>query len=569
MTVRVDLDAASRDPLAFADLAGVELSALQAEAIRGPVLGEGPVFSCLLAPRQTGKSRTLAVAAAWAAVRRAGVRVLVVSASEDASRRLLREVLGILAAPALRASITEESTALVRLSNGSEIRSTTASERAVRGWSVDLLIVDEAVLVPDDLLQGAALPTIAARPDARVILASSAGPARGTFYDLVMAGEGGGEHVALHRWTLEDAPWITASAQAALREGMSELRARAELDNQFAGQADLLFPAGSVARAVVDVDPPRLAGIGEGQARVWAGVDWGAVSDRSALVAVARVPEAGPRRFIVAEAFAWPAGHVLVGPGSVVDMIVSTPAAYGRVTAERNGLGEACCQELGRRLRERAAHSGGGERPEALSAEDRLWQEVDLGEQDWLGYDRSRTAKRRAPREPVGFSTQYRPTVTSAEMKAAMFSGLRLLIERGALLIPAAFSELIRELTLLRVSLLPSGGERIEASHGHDDLAMALGLALGPYQSRGRWRLALAERADPSAAVPAAHDGAGRGEVVSTAGGVSLPRRPLLQSIDWPHVTAADTSAPAVGGELHLARARVAQALTEQKGITE
>ena len=85
----------------------------------------------------------------------------------------------------------------------------------------------------------------------------------------------------------------------------------------------------------------------------------------------------------------------------------------------------------------------------------------------------------------------------------AAYSAARILIDREALLIPRAAEDLIRELLLLRVSLTPSGTDRIEAAgSGHDDLADALTLALGPYQRDGRWRCRLADLADRRAPAP-------------------------------------------------------------------
>jgi hypothetical protein len=128
-------------------------------------------------------------------------------------------------------------------------------------------------------------------------------------------------------------------------------------------------------------------------------------------------------------------------------------------------------------------------------------------------------------------------------MKAATFSALRLLIERGALIIPATFSELIRELTLLRVELTAGGGERIEASAGHDDLAHAMAFALAPVKARdGRWRVGLSSLADPAADVPPVHLAKREGvELVRTGGGVELPRVPVLQSIDGGELTGPES----------------------------
>jgi hypothetical protein len=221
---------AARDDLAvFADLVGRPMKDWQVESLR---LERSTTV--IVAPRQTGKSRSLAVLALHRAFRSPGVRVLVVSAGEDAARRLLTEVRSVATgSPLLAGSVVDELSALVTLSNGSEIRSVPASERAIRGWTVDLLIIDEAASVEDDLILGAALPTTAARPEARIVLAGSPLLASGAFYDFATRGWGGSEHVASFRWRLADAVWISADTVASLSESLTPARLRAELGAEF------------------------------------------------------------------------------------------------------------------------------------------------------------------------------------------------------------------------------------------------------------------------------------------------------------------------------------------------
>jgi hypothetical protein len=229
MPSRADLQRARDDLAEFARLVGRPLKPWQAESL----LLKRRV-TVIVAPRQTGKSRSLAVLALHRAFRTAGVRVLVVSAGEDAAKRLLGEVRAVaLGSPLLAGSVVDEQSALVTLTNGSEIRSVPASERAVRGWTVDVLIVDEAASVEDDLILGAALPTTAARPDARIVLAGSPLLASGAFYEYAQRGWSGSDHVASHRWGLADADWISADVIASLREGLTDSRIRAELEAEF------------------------------------------------------------------------------------------------------------------------------------------------------------------------------------------------------------------------------------------------------------------------------------------------------------------------------------------------
>ncbi|MDP2711621.1 MAG: AAA family ATPase [Solirubrobacteraceae bacterium] len=235
MADHVLLARARQDLGAFAELVGRPLATWQAAS-----LTLERRTTVIVAPRQTGKSRSLAVLALHRAFRTAGIRVLVVSAGEDAAKRLLSEVRAVAAdSPLLAGSVVDELASLVTLSNGSEIRSVPASERAVRGWTVDLLIVDEAASVEDDLLHGAALPTTAARPDARIVLAGSPRGTAGAFYEAACRGFAGTDvHTVAVRWRLRDATWISAEAIAALREGLPPALARAELDGEFADIGD-------------------------------------------------------------------------------------------------------------------------------------------------------------------------------------------------------------------------------------------------------------------------------------------------------------------------------------------
>ena len=166
---RQDITQARRDLGAFATLIGWPLETWQ----RDPLKLETRQ-TVLISPRQCGKSRSLSVLALWWAFRKPNQMILVLSAGDVAASRLLRTIRQAAAHPLLGASVNDETQHRVILSNGSEIRSVPASDSQIRGWTVDLLVVDEAAWLPADILLAAALPTTAARPDARVVLASHA-----------------------------------------------------------------------------------------------------------------------------------------------------------------------------------------------------------------------------------------------------------------------------------------------------------------------------------------------------------------------------------------------------------
>ncbi len=518
-----------RDAGAFAEAIGMPLSAVQKRAVRF-----GKRITVVVAPRQSGKSRLLAVVALWSAFRRRGQRVLIISTGEDGSRRLLSEIRRVAASsPLLAGSVLLEQAAILRLSNGSEIRSVPASERQVRGWSVDLLLVDEAALVPDELVLSAAFPTVAARPDARIVLASSATVSSGVFYDHAMRGDAGTEHVETIRWTLADAPWISPSVIEAMRSSMPEIRFRAEMENVFASGADALFTRATLERATADYRPATLGTL-TGPARVLGGQDWGATEDRSACVAIARVPVPGEVPvFGVALTRRWAAGEPLT---DVIDELARSPAHWAALTLETNGLGMPCAQMLAKRIRQRDDTAGGARPGGAI----RLVDET-------AGRRRKPTPQPSVWRqEEPRWATRLNPVHVSAESKAATYSALRLLLGGGQLVLPASATDLLRELMLLRVDLSPGGMERIEASSGHDDLPDALALALGPHKDRdGRWRTLLGRLADPRRAAPPAALPAVDVPMVPTGGGLRVPAVPVFQSVTGTQLTTPPGLVPA------------------------
>lgn len=225
----------ARDNLnVFAAVAGQPLELFQFEALQ-----LRKRTTCLVAPRQCGKSTSLAMLALWWGFRKPSQGVLIVSASDESAKRTLAKVSRIAASsPLLTRSVVDDQKSKVVLSNGSEIASVPASERQIRSQSVDLLIIDEAAQVAGidggRLIMGAALPTTMARPEARIVLASSPLGRAGYFYEQAMAGERGAATIETFRWRLSQARWITPEVVASLREQIPDLlMQQAEIDGEF------------------------------------------------------------------------------------------------------------------------------------------------------------------------------------------------------------------------------------------------------------------------------------------------------------------------------------------------
>jgi len=232
------------------------------------------------------------------------------------------------------------------LSNGSEIRSVPASERQVRGWTVDLLVVDEAAFVGEDMLLGAALPTTAARAGARTVLASTPWGTEGAFYTIAMAGlEGGSPHVRTFQWALKDAVWIAPEVIEVARATMSPLRFRSEFEGEWAPAGDAYFDAEDILACVADFAMARHGG----GAPAAAGLDWGRRRDLHAVAIAGLLDDFGVN------------GHpVVIVPwaetsrrpyGQQVNEIESLAAGWSlTIFSETNGVGAYPSEELAQRL---------------------------------------------------------------------------------------------------------------------------------------------------------------------------------------------------------------------------
>lgn len=282
MTLNVDdrADGAQDEFTAFAEMVGRPVTPFQAESMTLETR-----HTALLASRQTGKSYTLATKAAHWAFTKPGQEVLVLSAREDTAKNLLRVVRQVAAHPMLRTSVTEDLKTRLELSNGSAVEAVSTSEAAIRGRSVDLLLCDEAAFIPAELIESAAIPTTMARPDARIVLASTPWGSAGTFFDWYQAGMSGDDpDTRSFRWSLSQCPWIVPSVIESLRRRLSPLRYRAEVEGEWVGSGDSFFRLEDVEAATAAFVMTR---DGRGAPAIL-GADWGGDVDLQA-VAIAGV----------------------------------------------------------------------------------------------------------------------------------------------------------------------------------------------------------------------------------------------------------------------------------------
>jgi phage FluMu gp28-like protein len=111
-----------------------------------------------------------------------GSTVLVVAPGERQAKLLFSKALGLYRQAGYPLPAHSERRTGLELSNGSVIEALPAVERTTRGYSVDLLVVDEAAAV-DDMDYHGILPALIATQGAQVLLSTPRGK-RGFFWEI-------------------------------------------------------------------------------------------------------------------------------------------------------------------------------------------------------------------------------------------------------------------------------------------------------------------------------------------------------------------------------------------------
>lgn len=429
-----DLRRARDDVGVFARLLlGTPLWDYQLDAARSPAR-----YRVICAGRQVGKSWLLAVLALHQAFARPQSTTLIVSAGDTAAKRLLELVASLVtSSPLLAGSVVDESSKAVTLSNGSVIRAVPASAAQIRGWSIDLLILDEAAFIDTEIWR-AAEPAIIARPGSRVVLCSSPWGSPEHFFRALWT-RGIAEpsvQLAAWHWPSIVSPLVDAELLEEIRGRETPAYFEREYEARWTDAAGAYFTmaeleAATSDRPMVDVGGGEAAGLGV----VAGGVDWGMARDAHALSVVAAVSGdegldvRGRPRYRVAyveERFG-------LGYEAWIDRLEDLAGAFrfGQLIAETNGVGQMPTQVLARRL--------------------------------WEG---------------TGAEVVV-PVATTAKLKETLFGFAKLLLQQGRLELPRHPS-LLRQLGALEFTQGESGVTRIAVPEraGHDDVAMSFALSL-------------------------------------------------------------------------------------------
>jgi hypothetical protein len=211
----------------------------------------------IVSGRQLGKSGCAAALALHTAAFRSNALVLIVSASERQAKIVLSRIRTMLPFLGPAAAGSDDTQQVIRFGNGSEIVVLPASSSSLRGWTADLLIIDEAAYVPRASWESV-VPSIGAT-GGRILCITTPSRPSGWLYEVVT------DHETYPEWdrfsvSAEDVPRFDRAFLVAERRRLPQYAYDREYRAMFSGADDGVFDPEAVAAAFTNLTDPRLAG---------------------------------------------------------------------------------------------------------------------------------------------------------------------------------------------------------------------------------------------------------------------------------------------------------------------
>ena len=227
-------------PLAFAADCGIE----SPDPWQIDVLTTNSKRMLLCCSRQAGKSTVSALLALHKLIYEPPSTVILISPSLNESVELYRRLHEFYEKIPGLAKATQESLTRLSLDSGSRVLSSPGSEKSSRGFTADMVIVDEAARVDDELF-AAIMPTMATKPDARMVALTTPRGRRGWFFEQWTNGQDW-KKVSV---TASQCPRISHDFLNEQMRSLGPLRFAAEFNCEFHDDAMSTFNSGLIRRA--------------------------------------------------------------------------------------------------------------------------------------------------------------------------------------------------------------------------------------------------------------------------------------------------------------------------------
>jgi phage terminase large subunit-like protein len=234
------------DPAQILSSAGLPPDAWQAQLLR-----TAAQRILLLCSRQSGKSTTAAALALRTSLLEANSLTLLLSPSLRQSSELFKKVQHLYNTLGRPVPSRQESALTMQLANGSRVVSLPGDEQTVRGYSgVDLLVLDEAALVPDSLY--VSVRPMLAVSQGRMICLSTPHGRRGWFHAAWTSAEDW-ERVEIKA---SQCPRISPEFLAEEKASMGEYWYRQEYLTSFEENLASVFRETDLQAMLTDAPPP-------------------------------------------------------------------------------------------------------------------------------------------------------------------------------------------------------------------------------------------------------------------------------------------------------------------------
>lgn len=167
------------DPAQIMVAAGMEPTPWQARILRSKAQQQ-----MLLCARQAGKSTTVSAAALHEAGVYGGRLVLILSSTQKQAREVLKRIVALWKPSESAFPVVGMNQDGISFKNGSRIESIpTRDRKSVDGYSPNLVILDEAASIHDDVYLGGVVPSVS-HTKGRVIALTTPKGARGWFFSI-------------------------------------------------------------------------------------------------------------------------------------------------------------------------------------------------------------------------------------------------------------------------------------------------------------------------------------------------------------------------------------------------
>jgi len=272
-------------------------------------------FVLINAGRQVGKSEMVVKYSIWLAYTKPKSKILFISASQRQASLLLHKVRQdiehseILARSIQRASRTE-----VHLDNGSMIVSLPPSEATIRGYTADIVFIDEAAHLSNDELYYEVIMPMVIRTGGRIILTSTPYGKAGFFYNMYLEWSQDNDRAdVFHFPALKDgkplAPGVDIRDLEGQRKSMGPIRFAVEYLAEFVDDGVLFFPTALIKTCMEDF-PQESYGSPDGE--YYMGIDWGK-QNSSTVVTILQKNTAGPSKIVMIKEFKQMAYDQVIG----------------------------------------------------------------------------------------------------------------------------------------------------------------------------------------------------------------------------------------------------------------